>query len=280
MKKKNHLFGLVLARARRDQGFVNAHSFYKSRDGRRTLRLSFANYRALERGLSLPKPWRLEMILTALDLPEASSIRRELVKSYLSCLLGSDALLRGLIPSDTLSVSFGEEAARAAMRQRATQLDLAQWKVLARNTTGYYCHVYLINTPGYRESHEISRALSLPAGEVRNALKVLAAARIIELSGTRARSPFAYKYLQTLPLLPTTIHLKTPILKAREAFTAGRGRLVKRKNVTTRISAAKLDAYFQRLGETVEVSGLFGDAEKAEDTAGYFIDARVFKIFD
>lgn len=277
---KNHAFGLVLARARRERGFENAHSFYQGCDGRRTLRLSFANYRALERGLSLPKPWRLEAILKALGLPEASPTRRELVRSYLACLLGSDALLRGLAPEETLAVSFGEEAARAAMKQRMTQFDLKQWRVLSGDPIAYYCHVYLINTPGYREEAEIVSGLELPAAQVRRALKSLAKARIVELSGTRARSPFAYKYLQTLPLLPATLHLRAPIMKAREAFAGARGRLVHRKNVTTRMSAAKLGGYFERLSETVSVSGLFGDADKAADTAGYFIDARVFKIFD
>ena len=156
--KKPYPFAAVLARIRREQGFINAHSFYKSRDGRRALGLSFANYMALERGLSLPKPWRLEAILKALDLREASPEWSELVRSYLTCLLGSDTLLRGLLPAQAASVSISDEASRQALRQRAIQFDLAQWRVLAGDSTAYYCHVYLINTPGYQSAEEIAKA--------------------------------------------------------------------------------------------------------------------------
>ena len=84
----------------------------------------------------------------------------------------------------------------------------------------------------------------------------------------------------TLPLLPATTHLKSTLLKNREAFATGRGQLTQRRNVTTRMTRAGLDRYFQKLAETVTLSGVYGDAEKSEDSDVYFIDARIFKIFD
>ena len=55
---------------------------------------------------------------------------------------------------------------------------------------------------------------------------------------------------------------------------------MRRRNLTARLSAAKLESYFPRLAEAVGMAGVYRNAEKAEDTAGYFVDARVFKIFD
>ena len=55
---------------------------------------------------------------------------------------------------------------------------------------------------------------------------------------------------------------------------------MRRRNLTARLSAAKLESYFPRLAEAVAAAGVYGNAEKADDTAGYFIDARVFRIFD
>ena len=110
--------------------------------------------------------------------------------------------------------------------------------------------------------------------------EALSTAKIVELSGGRARSPFVYKFLQTLPLLPATTHLKSSILKSREAFASGRGLMALRRNVTTRMTKAGLDRYFQKLAETVTLSGVYGDAEKSEDSDVYFVDARIFKIFD
>ncbi len=279
--KKPYPFAAVLARVRREQGFANAHSFYKARDGRRTFGLSFANYMALERGLSLPKAWRLVVILKALDLTDAAPQWKELVRSYLTCLLGSDALLKGLEPAPAVSAALtSDEVGRQALSQRAAQLELGQWRVLAADPTAYYCHVYLVNTPGWSGADEIADALALPATTVKKALKALSTAKIIEFVGARARSPFVYKYLQTLPLLPATVHLKSPILKSREAFAAGRGLLALRRNVTTRMTKAGLDRYFQKLAETVTLSGVYGDAEKSDDSDVYFVDARIFKIFD
>ncbi len=279
--KKPYPFASVLARVRREQGFVNAHSFYKARDGRRTFGLSFANYMALERGLSLPKAWRLEVILKALDLTDAAPQWKELVRSYLTCLLGSDALLRALEPAHAAAVVLtSDEVGRQALSQRAAQLELGQWRVLAADSTAYFCHVYLVNTPGWSDTGEIAEALALPAAKVKSALKALSKAKIIELTDDRARSPFVYKFLQTLPLLPATTHLKSTLLKNREAFATGRGQLTQRRNVTTRMTRAGLDRYFQKLAETVTLSGVYGDAEKSEDSDVYFIDARIFKIFD
>lgn len=279
--KKPYPFAAVLARVRREQGFANAHSFYKARDGRRTFGMSFANYMALERGLSLPKAWRLEAILKALDITEAAPQWKELVRSYLTCLLGSDSLLKGLEPAPVISAALtSDEVGRQALSQRAAQLELGQWRVLAADPTAYYCHVYLVNTPGWSGADEIAEALAVPATKVKNALKALSKAKIVELTGGRARSPFVYKYLQTLPLLPATTLLKSSILRSREAFATGRGILAQRRNVTTRMTNAGLDRYFQKLAETVTLSGVFGDAEKSEDSDVYFVDARIFKIFD
>jgi len=278
--KKPIAFGAVLARVRREQGFANAHSFYKGRDGRRTFDLSFANYMALERGLSLPKARRLQAILKALDLTDSASQWQELVRSYLTCLLGSDALLKGLEPAPVAASLTSDEVGRQALHQRSAQLELEQWRVLAADPTAYYCHVYLVNTPGWSSSDAIAEALALPAARVKKALKALAKEKIVEHAGGRARSPFVYKYLQTLPLLPVTVHLKSSILKSREAFATGRGLLAQRRNVTTRMTKAGLDRYFQKLSETVTLSGVYGDAEKSDDSDVYFVDARVFKIFD
>lgn len=278
--KKPFSFAAVLSRIRRERGFENAHSFYKSSGGRRALNLSFPNYLALEKGKSLPKPPRLEAILSALNLGEAAHLRRELVRSYLESLLGSDSLLRGFDAPAAASASASDEASRQAQRQRSAQLDLDQWRVLSGDPAAYRIHVYLINSPDWSAEAEIAKSTGETAARTRAVLKKLAAARIVELSGARARSLFAYKFLQTLPLLPTTAHIKAGILKTREGFAGPDAKLLHRVNVTSRFSAAGLERYFQRLSDSVWLSGVYGDAEKTPDSDVCFVDARIFKIFD
>jgi len=278
--KTPYPFAAVLARVRRERGFKNAHSFYKSCGGRRALNLSFPNYLALEKGKSLPKAPRLEAILKALDLGEAAPARRELVWSYLESVLGSAALLRGLEAPPAAADSAADEASRQAQRQRAAQLGLAQWRVLASDPAAYRIHVYLINSPEWSSDMEIAKAVGESPAKTRAVLKALAVARIAEVSGARARSLFAYKFLQTLPLLPTTAHIKAGILKTREGFAGPGARLLHRVNVTSRFSGAGLERYFQRLSDAVWLSGVYGDAEKTPDSDVCFVDARIFKVFD
>lgn len=278
--KTPYPFAAVLARVRRERGFDNAHSFYKSCGGRRALNLSFPNYLALEKGRSLPKPPRFEAILGALNLGEAAHLRRELVRSYLESLLGSDALLRGLEAPAAASESASDEASRQAQRQRSAQLDLNQWRVLSADPSAYRVHVYLINSPDWSTEAEIAKSTGETPAKTRSVLKTLAAARIAEVSGVRARSLFAYKYLQTLPLLPTTAHIKAGILKTREGFAGQGAKLLHRINVTSRFSAAGLERYFRRLTDSVWLSGVYGDAEKTPDSDVCFVDARIFKVFD
>lgn len=273
-------FAEALIRARREQGFANGHAFHKARGGRKGLGMLYANYMALERGKSLPKPRRLQSILQALNLSEPSLQRRELVYAYLASVLGSTSLLADLEPSPIQSALSSEEVARQALRQRSTQLDLAQWTVLARDSAAYYSHNYLINTPGWSSLGEIAAAVKLPRSEVRAALADLAAAKIVARSGDRARSLLEYRFLRPLPQLPSTIALRAAILKKREAFTAGRGTLARRVTLSSRLTKVHLDRYFERLAETVRLFGVYGDAEKADDTDVYYLDARIFKIFD
>lgn len=281
MRRRPHPFGAVLSRLRLEQGFQSAHAFYKARQGRRSLGLSFPNYLALERGRSLPKPRRVPALLRALGLYEASAAWQELVRSYLTSVLGSEELLQALASPPAVSPELiSGEVVRQSMRQRAVQLDLRQWRLLAADPTAYYCHVYLINSPGWCGEDEVARAVKQTVGRVRRSLKALAAARIVELKGAKARSPMAYKCLQALPALPELLPIRAPILKSREEFAAGRGTLVHHRNVTTRLSLSGMERYFLKLSETVALAGVCGNAEKADDTDVYFVDARIFRVFD
>lgn len=277
---KLHPFGEALARARREQGFANAHAFYKASGGRRTLGVLYANYLAVERGRSLPRPERLPALLRALNLGEPSLQRRELVHAYLSALLGSGELLEDLRPGPAQAALSSEEVARQTIRQRSAQLELSQWTALARDEAAYYAHVYLLNSPGWSQAREVAAAVRFPLPRVRAALKALEKAKLAELSGERARSPLAYRFVRQLPHLPSTVSLKAAILKKREAFAGARGSLVRRTTLTSRIGKENLERWFERLAETVRLLGAYGDAEKAPDTDVFYVDARVFKIFD
>jgi hypothetical protein len=278
--RKPHAFAAVLARLRREKGFRSPHAFYRARDGRRSLGLTYPNYLALERGRSLPKPARVPALLRALGVDEGTAPWQELVRSYLTSLLGSDALLRGLAEPAAVLETPTDEIVRGSIRQRAAQLSLEQWRLLAADPAAYYCHVYLINTPGWTLAAEVAREVKFPVARTRAALAALAAAGIVEVAAGRARSPLAYKSLQFLPALPELTHVRMPILRNREAFAGPRGKLAQRRNVSTRMTLAAMERCFRKISDAVALAGVCGNAEKSPDSDVYFVDARVFRIFD
>lgn len=277
-------FASLLARLRREQGFETAYAFYQAREGRRWLNLSFANYVAIEKGRSLPKPWRVARLAQALGLPPGSEQARQLARTYLECLEGAGDLLKmaGLGEAkgpDLADVSLGEAAARQAVSQRMAHLTVAQWKAMVADAATYLCHVFLVNTPGWTPAAEIGRTLGLGRNKVRKALKSLAAQKIVELSGERARTRFAGKYLPHLPLLPETVAIRGAQQRYRREFAEARGKLRHCTQLTVRMPRSALERYAGHLERAVLLGSVFGDVEKGPDTAVFLIEGRVFEIF-
>ena len=110
------VFGNVLSRIRKEQGYSSAHQFFKSIGGSKTLGLSFMSYWDVERGKKLPKSWRLRALITALGIDLHSAMAKEVVKAYFRALSGSDELVRILVPPACAVPELpGRELIEAAM---------------------------------------------------------------------------------------------------------------------------------------------------------------------
>lgn len=278
-KREPLSFGPTLAALRRSRGHANAHAFYKASGGTRALGLSFAAYLAVEAGRSLPKPRRLEPLIKALGLLPASAERRGLVRAYMSSLLGDDALLRELEgPRNDAPPRLGEEAARQAVRQRATALRLDQWQLLAEDYESYACHLYLSNSPGFASGEEIASAVRLKPAAVKEALKKLARAGLLELSAGRARHRHVYKIVAPLPLSPATAGLKAALLRHNRRLLEDAPH-AHRSWLTARLSQEALERYVAHLADAVNLAAIYGDAEKTADTSVYQVDALVTRLF-
>ncbi|OGS05614.1 MAG: hypothetical protein A3G41_06410 [Elusimicrobia bacterium RIFCSPLOWO2_12_FULL_59_9] len=276
-------FGGVLARIRRERGFPSAHAFYRSRDGRRSLGLSFRNYLNLEQGKSLPKAGRLEAILAALGLPENAPQARELARAYFNAL-GMDALLRlAEAPQpaapDLPAWKLGELAAHLAVRRRTVQLSVEQWKLLARDFEANTCHIVLGNTAGWLSSGELAKTAGLSPGSVRRALKALDAAGLAELSGGRARSPLAHQYWEAPPFLPRLVGINASLRRHVERWIEAGKPAVVIPPVTARLTQTNVEGYARHLSEAVNLAAVYGDEEPTGDSAVYLVRGQVFKIF-
>jgi hypothetical protein len=281
--KSASTFGQVLSGIRRQQGFASAHAFYRSRQGHKTMGISFANYLGLEKGKSLPRSWRLKGIIGALGLPEGSPELRELVRTYLAALLGGEELLELAFPQETTvpelaDVSLGEAAARQALAQRTVQLSMSQWAVLGTDEAAYLCHVYLVNTPGWTADKALAARLKLTPARVAKALQALQKEGIIERESGKARSPFALKNIRGLPVIPATAALKARVLKQRDKL-AGASPVRFYHSLTVRIPKRNLARYQRHLEDAVNLAAIYGDVEDDGDSSIHLIDARVHDLF-
>ncbi|MCX5796180.1 MAG: hypothetical protein NTY77_11845 [Elusimicrobia bacterium] len=281
--KKARLFGELLARTRREQGFPTAHAFYRSRDGRRAFRLSFRNYLNLETGLSLPKAERLEALLLALDLNEQAPRGRELVQAYFAAL-GMDALLRYAAAAqpaapDLPSLKLRELAVRTALQHNAFQLSLEQWRALAANAANYSCYLLVMTTPEWWPVKLVARRTGLSMPVARRAVKALAAAGVFKLEGDRVRSATGpEKVIQPLPLTPATAGLKASLQRRFQDIVETKGRIVFRRMVKFRTPKPNLDQYLPHLDDAISLAAVFEDLESKEGNL-YLMESRLWSLF-
>ena len=111
------------------------------------------------------------------------------------------------------------------------------------------------------------------------ALPILAAGGLVDLSGDKARSPFADKVIKAIPMTPATAKLRNRLAAYWSAWLADSHR-VDKKMMTVRMTKANLDIYRQHLEKAVNLSCIYGSAgENREDSAVYFIDASIHQLY-
>jgi hypothetical protein len=278
-----HPFGAVLARIRREQGFPTAHAFYRARDGRRALKITFRNYLNLENGRSLPKSGRLEAILTALGLREHAAQARELVRAYFTSL-GLEPLLRfaSLSAPGAAAASgsrLGALAVKQATKGRTIQLAVEQWKLLSDDYEAHRLHTLLGNTSGWLTMADISRSSGLKTLEVRRALKALARAGLARVSGEKAQSALAGLYWEAPPLLPELVGVNSALRRHVEKWTARAAQPIIIPPVTARLKTSHVQEYARHLEEAVNLAAAFGDDEPSAESAVYMGRAQLFRVF-
>ena len=277
------VFGGVLSRIRKEQGFSTAHKFFKSIGGSKSLGLAFMSYWDMERGKKLPKSWRLKAIMAALGIAQYSPKARELVRAYFRALSGSEELIPFLLPPvsadpDLPSRELAEAATHKALAQLTVNLTVEQWKARTGDMVTHICQSYLVNTAGWVTVRELAEATKFKPEAVKKAFKALAAGGLVELSKDKARSLFTGKLIQLLPTTPATAAIRATIRNNWDTWLKESER-VAMKRLTVRMTKANLDLYRQHLEKAVDLSGLYTNTEESrQDSAIYLVDASIFKV--
>ena len=280
---KDTRFSRVLIRLRQDQGFSSAYAFYQQRGGKRVFGLSFTNYLSFERGKSLPQGPRLTALVSALGLTPMSPGARQLVYAYIHDILGSEDLLKAVVVSSPdpapASWQVAESAARQALSQRAVQLTLEQYAALAHDPLAYACHVVLCNTKGWIEKSELSAMVGQTGKAFEAALKRLAAVKLCQSAGAKARSPLAGSYVVPPAITPSTAGIYARLQAFRKQWVQSSGKTGFSRYLILRAPEAKFSGYLPHLADVVSMSALYGDVNRADDSAMFLVEGRITKIF-
>jgi hypothetical protein len=277
-------FGSVLAALRLEQGHRTPYAFFRGSGGQRGLGLTFANYLRFERGIGLPKGWRLRKLLAALELPPGSEKARRLVRAYLVSVLGSEELLEAAPVA-----AQGEEelptgwrlalrASTEAISRAKVHLDVEQYRAVAGSPTSYACHAVLSNTEGGMDLAELAEKISAPAAEVKKALKDLSEAKLVKLSGTRARSVFEKNFVAPPARTNAAADAHGRLESYRRQWLE-RAAPVHAPQLILRASSARLQRYFDSLTEAVNMSAIYGDARRGPDSGMFLVEGRVTPLF-
>ncbi len=278
------IFSNVLSRLRKEQGFPGAYKFFISVGGSKSLGVSFTSYWDIERGKKLPKSWRLKTIMNALGIEQDSPKAKELVRAYFTALAGSDDLLQ-IIGSpvtdspDLTSRELADALAQQALARRTAHLTPEQWNLRARNLETYICMNFLVCTAGWVTVRELLDATGFKEAVVRKALKAMAAGKLIELRGDKARTGLAQKFIQPPPRTPAMAAVRGRQRAYWQTWLSD-DMLVERKALVVRFTKASLALYLQHLEKAVRLAAVYHDSqENREDSAVYYLNSTISQAY-
>jgi transcriptional regulator with XRE-family HTH domain len=278
------IFGDALAKLRKERGFSGAHKFFKCSGGSKTLEMSFTNYWDLERGKKLPKSGHLKAIMAALGVMPNFPQARALVRAYYTALSGTDELLQILAgPAAPGAGLPGAELAdtifKQAMFGNGERLTPEQWELHTRDMETYLCMCYLTVTADWVTVQELSSATRFKLASVRSTLKALAAGKLIELSGDKARTPLAHRCVLSPAKSPETAAIFTRINNYWDKWLAAPD-VLSRNQIIVRMSGRNMDSYRLSLAKAVGLAAAYHNSgESREDSEVYYIESRIFKAY-
>ncbi|MBI5246221.1 MAG: thioredoxin domain-containing protein [Elusimicrobia bacterium] len=275
-------FGAALARTRARAGHKSPYAFHKARG--RGLEVAYVNYLRLEAGESLPKPVTLRRLLSALGHEPGTVEAVELVRAYVRAHLASDELYACLDASPARrdrapeNVRLSEDASRGTREGRTAHLTPAQYRVIAADADAYVCNAILVNSETWVPLSELAVEAGLSAPRTKQAMRKLITGELAELTARGARSRFWNKYLAGAPRSAEFASIQAKFDAHRACWAESRGRGVHRAYLLVRAREADLKRYYAHLDETVYMSSMYGDSDRAEGGAMHLVEARVTRL--
>lgn len=282
-------FSQLLVQCRMAAGFKTAYEFYKKSGGGRVLRLSFVSYWRMEKGVLLPKPERLGLLLSCLRLPYPLPKARELALAYLRTLLGSERAYESLlglispkIPQE--GAGLGETALRRALEAKNVQLSMDQFRAIVHDYGAYWSYVLLCNDQRAWKVPELARVLGTPKARLMSSLRLLAKHKVLALEGGKVSCPFAGKIARLPRRDATAKEDERKVRGYQERMIKSRGALTWNVYSLLRAYEPELSSFYPHLNQTVansHVYALSGEPgeQKPGPTSLFLIEGSVYRLF-
>ncbi|OGR41180.1 MAG: hypothetical protein A2X35_07235 [Elusimicrobia bacterium GWA2_61_42] len=278
------VFSETLLRLRKEAGYATAYRFFHDNGGAPVFKVSYRNYLMMEQGRNLPVLGRLEKIIVGLHMPFGTPAARELTLAWLKTMAGEESytgllepLLNGAAPAR--SVSPAEAALGRTLAEKKYHITMKQVIATVSSFETYKCFFVIETDTGVWTAEDMARALGIKKAAAGRALKAFLKAGLLKAEGKGYRCKIAGRLVEypAAPAIP-----KAVIDRLREY----RGKLEREGSQEFSVSgmvradADALRGFYPMLKSSVEASYAFATTSKTKKSAGFFISARVHRLWD
>lgn len=279
------IFSETLVRLRKEAGYATAYRFFHDNGGAQLFKVSYRNYLMMEQGRNLPVLARLQKILVGLHMPLATPAARELTQAWLRTMAGEEAYADLLEPLLAHGAQAGrlnpaEEALRRTLAERKYHITMEQILATVASFEAYKCFFMIETDSGLWTAESMARAAGLKKAGAELVLKNFLKTGLVKAEG---KGGYRSRVAGLLVEYPDAPAIPAPVLgkiKGYQARLAEEGRPEFGVAGTFRADADALRAYFPMLKSAVESSHAFSTTVKTKKSAGFFVSARVHRLWD
>ncbi len=275
-------FGKALRRLRAERGFRTAYQFYHANGGRRTFPFTYAYYKKIENGTSLPRASWLLIIVQGFRIPHGHPDVRKLARMFFIDLCGDAAAFDFLVTAALNSGSDNAEGSDAKLVRGFTarasfNLDAKRSTMIMSSKIVCDCYVYLIARGRACNLREISAAVDADERSCRAALERLCQERLARRLRDGTYAPLDSDKAHILSYLPTM----SPNMQAffRQRADAAAVHLLN-TTIVARLNSSGANDIAGKISRAAEMALAYEVPVEASPEAHiYSFETRVTKIF-
>jgi len=279
------VFSETLVRLRKEAGYDTAYRFYHDNGGAQFFKVSYRNYLMMEQGRNLPVLGRLQKILMGLHMVLGTPPALELTRAWLKTMAGEEDyadLLEPLLTRGAPAVAANpaEEALRRTLAGQKFHITVDQLLATVASYEAYKCFFMSETDSGIWTAESMAKAGGMKKSAAERALKDFLKAGLVKSEG---RGGYRSKMAGLLVEYPDGPAIPRAVLdKIREYHSRmdKEGNLAFYSSGLFRADADALRGFYPMLKSTIEATHAFSTAEKTKKSAGFFVTARVQRLWD